>query len=272
MIINKRQWIHRITAVLLIVMTGMAATVQMTSAAENSSAKKSENTSTSLKEAQQEKAALEKALEKAKQTINELKESKGDVQAKVNDLNTQLMNISSRITALENQLAQKNQELTEKKDQIEDTKDQLEDAKKQEEQQYTDMKVRIQFMYENAQESYFEALFDSESFSDFLNSAEYIIQIQEYDRKKLKEYQDTRSIITGHTRTARTRPGKHTSGIMVILFTGSSLLCLNAPDLGNDLLLRLNLRSIIIRVALCRINVSLNSGKFRLPLLHKRCN
>lgn len=129
MIINKRQWIHRITAVLLIVMTGMAATVQMTSAAEYSSAKKSENTSTSLKEAQQEKAALEKALEKAKQTINELKESKGDVQAKVNDLNTQLMNISSRITALENQLAQKNQELTEKKDQIEDTKDQLEDAK-----------------------------------------------------------------------------------------------------------------------------------------------
>ena len=45
---------------MLIVMTGMAATVQMTSAAENSSAKKSENTSTSLKEAQQEKAALEK--------------------------------------------------------------------------------------------------------------------------------------------------------------------------------------------------------------------
>lgn len=197
MIINKRQWIHRITAVLLIVMAGMAATVQMTSAAENSSAKKSENTSTSLKEAQQEKAALEKALEKAKQTINELKESKGDVQAKVNDLNTQLMNISSRITALENQLAQKNQELTEKKDQIEDTKDQLEDAKKQEEQQYADMKVRIQFMYENAQESYFEALFDSESFSDFLNSAEYIIQIQEYDRKKLKEYQETVAYIDG---------------------------------------------------------------------------
>ena len=196
MIINKRQWIHRITAVLLIVMTGVAATVQMTSA-ENSSAKKSENTSTSLKEAQQEKAALEKALEKAKQTINELKESKGDVQAKVNDLNTQLMNISSRITALENQLAQKNQELTEKKDQIEDTKDQLEDAKKQEEQQYADMKVRIQFMYENAQESYFEALFDSESFSDFLNSAEYIIQIQEYDRKKLKEYQETVAYIDG---------------------------------------------------------------------------
>lgn len=191
MIINKSQWIHRITAVLLIVMIGVAATVQITPAAENSSAKKSENTSTSLKEAQQEKAALEKALEDAKQTINELKESKGDVQDKVNDLNTQLMNISSQITALENRLAQKNQELTEKKDQIEDTKSQLEDAKKQEEQQYADMKVRIQFMYENAQESYFEALFSSESFSDFLNSAEYIIQIQEYDRKKLNEYQDT---------------------------------------------------------------------------------
>ena len=149
MIINKRQWIHRITAVLLIVMAGMAATVQMTSAAENSSAKKSENTSTSLKEAQQEKAALEKALEKAKQTINELKESKGDVQAKVNDLNTQLMNISSRITALENQLAQKNQELTEKKDQIEDTKDQLEDAKKQAESILAEAKKTADELNEN---------------------------------------------------------------------------------------------------------------------------
>ena len=198
MIMNKSQWIHRITAVLLIAVIGVAATVQMTSAAEKNSAKKSENTSTtSLKEAQKEKAALEKALEKAKQTINELKESKGDVQAKVNDLNAQLMNISSRITALENQLAQKNQELTEKKDQIEETKDQLEDAKKQEEQQYADMKVRIQFMYENAQESYFEALFSSESFSDFLNSAEYIMQIQEYDRKKLGEYQETVAYIDG---------------------------------------------------------------------------
>lgn len=198
MIMNKSQWIHRITAVLLIVVIGVAATVQMTSAAEKNSAKKSENTSTtSLKEAQKEKAALEKALEKAKQTINELKESKGDVQAKVNDLNAQLMNISSRITALENQLAQKNQELTEKKDQIEETKDQLENAKKQEEQQYADMKVRIQFMYENAQESYFEALFSSESFSDFLNSAEYIMQIQEYDRKKLGEYQETVAYIDG---------------------------------------------------------------------------
>ena len=198
MIMNKSQWIHRITAVLLIVVIGVAATVQMTSAAEKNSAKKSENTSTtSLKEAQKEKAALEKALEKAKQTINELKESKGDVQTKVNDLNAQLMNISSRITALENQLAQKNQELTEKKNQIEETKDQLEDAKKQEEQQYADMKVRIQFMYENAQESYFEALFSSESFSDFLNSAEYIMQIQEYDRKKLGEYQETVAYIDG---------------------------------------------------------------------------
>lgn len=129
MIINKRQWIHRITAVLLIVMTGMAATVQMTSAAENSSAKKSENTSTSLKEAQRGKSGFGKSSGKGKTDDKRAKGVQGRCAAKVNDLNTQLMNISSRITALENQLAQKNQELTEKKDQIEDTKDQLEDAK-----------------------------------------------------------------------------------------------------------------------------------------------
>ena len=195
MIINKSQWIHRITAVLLIAMIGVAATVQITPAAENSSAKKSENTSTSLKEAQQEKAALEKALEDAKQTINELKESKGDVQEKVNDLNTQLMNISSQITALENQLAQKNQELTEKKDQIEDTKSQLEDAKKQEEQQYADMKVRIQFMYENGDTQMLDLILSSKSVGDFLNKAEYISEISSYDRKMLNKMKETKQEI-----------------------------------------------------------------------------
>ncbi len=138
----------------------------------------------SLQEAQDEKAQLEKALKEAQSTIEDLKDSKGDIESKVTELNQQLIDISARITDLENQLTAKSED-------IQETKDELAGAKEREAQQYADMKVRIQFMYENGQTSYLEALLSSRNISEFLNSADYIAQIQSYDRQKLTEYQDT---------------------------------------------------------------------------------
>ena len=138
----------------------------------------------SLQEAQDEKAQLEKALKEAQSTIEDLRDSKGDIESKVTELNQQLIDISARITDLENQLTAKSED-------IQETKDELAGAKEREAQQYADMKVRIQFMYENGQTSYLEALLSSRNISEFLNSADYIAQIQSYDRQKLTEYQDT---------------------------------------------------------------------------------
>ena len=109
---------------------------------------------------------------------------RGDIESKVTELNQQLIDISARITDLENQLTAKSED-------IQETKDELAGAKEREAQQYADMKVRIQFMYENGQTSYLEALLSSRNISEFLNSADYIAQIQSYDRQKLTEYQDT---------------------------------------------------------------------------------
>ena len=75
------------------------------------------------------------------------------------------MDISARITDLENQLTAKSED-------IQETKDELAGAKEREAQQYADMKVRIQFMYENGQTSYLEALLSSRNISEFLNSAD----------------------------------------------------------------------------------------------------
>ena len=57
------------------------------------------------------------------------------------------------------------------------------------------MKVRIQFMYENSSASVWQTLLESSSMRDFLNRTEYISQINEYDRKKLQEFQDTKEEI-----------------------------------------------------------------------------
>ena len=48
------------------------------------------------------------------------------------------------------------------------------------------MKLRIQYMYEHNEETYFALLLNSESMGDMLNKAEYITKISEYDRKCLK--------------------------------------------------------------------------------------
>lgn len=179
----KFTMIRRITALGLILVLAAGISIQASSASTEKVTEDAASTK-SLQEAQDEKAQLEKALKEAQGTIEDLKDSKGDIESKVTELNQQLMDISARITDLENQLTAKSED-------IQETKDELAGAKEREAQQYADMKVRIQFMYENGQTSYLEALLSSRNISEFLNSADYIAQIQSYDRQKLTEYQDS---------------------------------------------------------------------------------
>ncbi len=138
----------------------------------------------SLKEAEREKNLLEQELSSVQQTIEDLKGKKGDITEKVAELNQMLMQISARITALEDQLVKKSAE-------IEETQLQLADAVQREQQQYEDMKVRIQFMYENSQTSYLQVLLSSKNIAEFMNASEYISGIESYDRQKLQEYEQT---------------------------------------------------------------------------------
>ena len=179
----KFTMIRRITALGLILVLAAGIPIQASSASTEKVTEDAASTK-SLQEAQDEKAQLEKALKEAQGTIEDLKDSKGDIESKVTELNQQLIDISARITDLENQLTAQSED-------IQETKDELAGAKEREAQQYADMKVRIQFMYENGQTSYLEALLSSRNISEFLNSADYIAQIQSYDRQKLTEYQDT---------------------------------------------------------------------------------
>lgn len=179
----KFTMVRRIAALGLILVLAAGIPIQASSASTEKVTEDAASTK-SLQEAQDEKAQLEKALKEAQSTIEDLRDSKGDIESKVTELNQQLIDISARITDLENQLTAKSED-------IQETKDELAGAKEREAQQYADMKVRIQFMYENGQTSYLEALLSSRNISEFLNSADYIAQIQSYDRQKLTEYQDT---------------------------------------------------------------------------------
>ena len=167
---KKRNILRRILAVVLVLTMATGLTAQA----------KGDASSTSLKEAQKEKAALEKQLKAAKELINDLKDSKGDVEDKVQELNNELVDISSKITSLENQLADKSTEIA-------DAEAELAQAEADKQKQYDDMKTRIRYMYERSSSDVIELLLTSQSMSELLLKSEYIYQLSQYDRDMLDE-------------------------------------------------------------------------------------
>lgn len=143
----------------------------------------------SLKDAKQEKENLENALNEAKELVSDLKDSKSDIKSKVTQLDAKLTKISTDITNLEAQLETKNTEIS-------DTKEVLAQAKEDERTQYKNMKVRIQYMYENSRTSYVEQLISAGSFSEFISIVEYIREMSAYDRAMLEKYQKAQESVT----------------------------------------------------------------------------
>lgn len=120
---------------------------------------------TNLKE---QKETLEDQREQAEQEKDSLAE-------KVRELSASMKRIEGKLST--------------KKTEIEDAEQELLMAKIEESDQYASMKLRIQYMYENGNVDFIQIFLESESVADFLNKAEYITKLSEYDRNKLDEYQ-----------------------------------------------------------------------------------
>lgn len=141
-----------------------------------------------LEEAQQQQQETQEQLAETKDNLSSLEGQRNELQEELSSLNDQLNEVSDNLEDLEAQIEDKEAEIVQ-------TQADLEAARQQELEQYESMKERIRFMYENAEATYLELLFTARSFADFLNRSEYIAQIEEYDRQKLEEYQQTRAFI-----------------------------------------------------------------------------
>ena len=128
---------------------------------------------------------MEEEKKKVESTLKELEGKKSDTAAYVKALDRNLSALAGERTKLEGDISQK-------EEQIEEAKVELETAKITENRQYEDMKLRIQYMYENGQTGLLESMMQSESIAELLNRAEYASQITSYDRKMLEEYRKTR--------------------------------------------------------------------------------
>lgn len=130
---------------------------------------------------QEEIDKTEQQIQETKDRTKKLEEAKANMENYLNDLNQQYASISEQLEDLSRQIEEKEAE-------IDKTQAELEEARQVEAKQYEDMKARIQYMYENPQESLFSLILEGGSFSDALNRVNYALGIASYDKRMMENY------------------------------------------------------------------------------------
>jgi murein DD-endopeptidase MepM/ murein hydrolase activator NlpD len=134
-----------------------------------------------IEQAKDEKTSLEKKKEETELRLSELEKEKGDILKYIEKLDGELNRLSEEINIL-------NQDIRLAATDLETAREELELARLTEENQYTIMKKRIQYMYENGETEYLDVIMKSESIFDLLNHVEYMSKITEYDNSLLERY------------------------------------------------------------------------------------
>lgn len=147
-----------------------------------------ETTQDDIENAKNQITDLQNQKDNAENAVDSIEGQKGKLETELSGLNRQLSDLVGAINELENQIA-------EQEDKIEQAKEELAAAEEQAAGQYEDMKLRIQFMYENGNVSAWDTLLQSSSFTDFLNRTEYIRELNGYDRRKLVEFEELKAQI-----------------------------------------------------------------------------
>lgn len=119
----------------------------------------------------------------ATDTIDNLQNQTSALENELKGINQDILTLSEKISDTEMQVEILNSD-------IDKTQDDLEKAQKNEDQQYEDMKSRIKYMYEHGSATMLEMLFSAENMSDFLNKADFIENLSNYDRKALNNLKD----------------------------------------------------------------------------------
>jgi len=140
---------------------------------------------TSVSDLQNQQQATQSELNKVNQNISSLQQSAEQAQEEIEALDDELVILLADIELLE-------QDIVNKEAEIEQAQKDYDAAKAREEKQYADMKLRIQFMYERGDVSYVALLLQAQSFTDWINRADFTQQVYEYDRNMLISYQETK--------------------------------------------------------------------------------
>ena len=139
------------------------------------------STEEQIADVQAQKEVAQAELAQQQSDMASLESKKQELESYLEELNAQYTDLTNSVSELGIQAAEKEEELK-------TLNTQLEEAKTTADKQYQDMKKRIVYMYENGSASMLEMLLSSEDLAQFLNRAENIAQISQYDRDMLAKY------------------------------------------------------------------------------------
>lgn len=134
----------------------------------------------SMEDEQQRKQEAEEDRNRAQNILNGLESEKANLEVYIADLDSQMAEIQKTIQ----DYAQQQEDL---EGQIVIKQAELAEAKEKEANQYTEMCSRIQFMYENGEGNFGEAMLAIEDMSDVLNQPEYASAVADYDYQMLQK-------------------------------------------------------------------------------------
>lgn len=165
----KKRWILRLSLLLAVVLLTTQTTVYATSTGEK------------IQQTENEKAQTENKLDKTNEELQNLNSDRVSLQTYLGNLSAELERANTKLMEIESIRR-------EKEESIAKAQEQIAEAKLLQEERYEDMQKRIKFMYESGSQSYLELFLTADSFADFLNKADYIEMINQYDRQMLEQY------------------------------------------------------------------------------------
>ena len=125
-----------------------------------------------------------------------------DLQALKKQLEQQKTSLKNYVTTLDNTLLEIEQKITnlklqieEKERQIQETQTELDRAQREQEERKNAMSLRMRLMYEKGDSYMTEMLLQTSNFSDFLNQADYIEKIMQYDKRVFEQLKENAEYI-----------------------------------------------------------------------------
>ncbi len=124
-------------------------------------------------------------LDSANEAVEQYQNMDSQLTGDLDTLTAKLDASVERVNSLNEQIASKQSD-------INTLNAEIEKLNKEQDEMYKSMTRRIQFVYESGGATLQQVLFTSDNFADFLNRAQYIQSLTEYDRKQLESISNMR--------------------------------------------------------------------------------
>ena len=152
-------------------------------------------TSDSIRDKQDQIKQAEREREQMKSNLSNLEQIKKDLETQKTNLKSYVAQLDRNLSQIEQNIADLKNKITAKEEEITQTQAELDTALEKEENQKDAMIRRIRIMYEKGDSYILDMMLKAESFSDFLNRADFMDLIMAYDRQQWKDFMENRKYI-----------------------------------------------------------------------------